>query len=131
MLNWKISSLDMNLKRFGMIKLKNITSINRDIDLGFGGYVYAEPGMYGNVVLLDVKSMNSHSAIAMNLFGKYSERFANLVETRVDIKEKNFDKAKARWNGKIDKYLNDINNAKKLSTALKTAYKFCILFNFC
>lgn len=96
-------------------------SINRDIDLGFGGYVYAEPGMYGNVVLLDVKSMHPHSAIAMNLFGKYTERFANLVETRVDIKEKNFDKAKARWNGKIDKYLNDINNAKKLSTALKTA----------
>ena len=60
--------------------------------------VYAEPGMYGNVVLLDVKSMHPHSAIAMNLFGKYTERFANLVETRVDIKEKNFDKAKARWN---------------------------------
>ena len=78
-------------------------------------------GMYGNVVLLDVKSMHPHSSIAMNLFGKYTERFANLVETRVDIKEKNFDKAKARWNGKIDKYLNDINNAKKLSTALKTA----------
>ena len=57
----------------------------------------------------------------MNLFGKYTERFANLVETRVDIKEKNFDKAKARWNGKIDKYLDDINNAKKLSTELKTA----------
>lgn len=92
----------------------------RDIDLGFGGFVYAKPGMYGNVALLDVKSMHPHSAIAMNLFGKYTERFANLVEIRVDIKEKNFDKAKARWNGKIDKYLDDINNAKKLSTALKT-----------
>ena len=53
----------------------------RDIDLGFGGYVYAQPGMYGNVAILDVKSMHPHSAIAMNLFGKYTERFANLVET--------------------------------------------------
>ena len=103
----------------------------RDIDLGFGGYVYAGPGMYGNVALLDVKSMHPHSAIGMNLFGKYTERFANLVETRADIKEKNFDKAKARWNGKIDKYLDDINNVKKLSTALKTAINSVYWFNFC
>lgn len=93
----------------------------RDIDLGFGGYVYAEPGMYGNVALLDVKSMHPHSAIAMNLFGEYTKKFANLVETRVDIKEGRLEDAKARWDGLIDKYLTDESSSKKLAKALKTA----------
>ena len=38
----------------------------RGTDVGKGGYVYAEPGMYGNVALLDVASMHPHSVI--NLF---------------------------------------------------------------
>ena len=30
----------------------------RGTDLGFGGYVYAEPGMYSDVALLDVASLH-------------------------------------------------------------------------
>ena len=41
----------------------------RGTDLGLGGYVYAEPGMYWNVALLDVASLHPHSAVAMNYFG--------------------------------------------------------------
>lgn len=36
----------------------------RGTDLGMGGYVYAEPGMYTNVALLDVASLHPHSAVA-------------------------------------------------------------------
>ena len=42
----------------------------RGTDLGKGGYVYAEPGMYGNVALLDVASMHPNSAINLNAFGE-------------------------------------------------------------
>ena len=30
----------------------------RGTDIGFGGYIYSEPGMYTNVALLDVASMH-------------------------------------------------------------------------
>ena len=36
----------------------------RGEEVGEGGYVYSEPGMYGNVALLDIASMHPHSAIA-------------------------------------------------------------------
>ena len=93
----------------------------RGIDLGFGGYVDAVPGMYGNVALLDVASLHPHSAIAMNVFGKYTKNFEDLVETRVLIKHKDFDAAKQMFNGKLGKYLDDPSAAKKLSYALKIA----------
>ncbi len=92
----------------------------RGIDLGLGGLVLAEPGMYGNTALLDIASMHPHSAIALNIFGKYTPNFERLVETRVDIKHGDYEKAKERWGGKIDKYLTDPKTAKALSTALKT-----------
>ena len=44
-------------------------SIYRDEEVGEGGYVYSEPGMYTNVALLDVASMHPHSTIAEVLFG--------------------------------------------------------------
>lgn len=93
----------------------------RGIDLGFGGYVDAVPGMYGNVALLDVASLHPHSAIAMNVFGKYTKNFEDLVETRVLIKHKDFDAAKQMFNGKLGKYLDNPSAAKKLSYALKIA----------
>ena len=40
----------------------------RGTDVGMGGYVYAEPGMYFNVPILDIKSMHPASMIAMNYF---------------------------------------------------------------
>lgn len=56
--------------------------------VGEGGYVYAEPGMYYNVALLDVASMHPSSIIAMNAFGKYTEKFKALMDQRLDAKIK-------------------------------------------
>lgn len=88
-------------------------------DVGFGGYVYAEPGIYGNVALLDVASMHPHSILAMNCFGKYTKRFEEIVQARILIKHKEFDKAKDFLDGALAPYLEDEEKADALATALK------------
>lgn len=93
----------------------------RGIDLGFGGYVYANEGMYNDVALLDVASMHPHSIIALNMFGEYTKNFENLVDTRIYIKHKEFDKLKDMFSGRLMKYIKSPDDAKKLSNALKTA----------
>ncbi len=93
----------------------------RGIDLGFGGYVYAEPGMYGNVALLDVASLHPHSMIAMNIFGNYTKNFKDLVDIRILVKHKEFDKAKLLFDGKLAHYFDDADSAKNLAKALKIA----------
>ena len=97
-------------------------STYRGEEVGEGGYVYSEQGMYTNVALLDIASMHPHSVIAEKLFGdEYTKNFEDLVHARIYIKHKEFDKAKSLFNGKLAKYLNDKDTAKKLSQALKIA----------
>lgn len=91
----------------------------RGIDLGFGGYVDAKEGIFTNVALLDIASMHPHSTIALNMFGEYTKRYKDLVETRVYVKHGEYDKAKELFDGKLVPYLTDESNAKKLSGALK------------
>lgn len=93
----------------------------RGTDVGKGGYVYAEPGMYGNVALLDVASMHPHSAINLNAFGEYTQNFKDIVDARIAIKNKDFDKARRMFNGKLAPYLDDESTAKNLAQALKIA----------
>lgn len=93
----------------------------RGIDIGKGGYVYSEPGMYGNVALLDVASMHPNSAINLNAFGEYTSRFKELVDARIAIKNKDFDKARKMFNGKLEPFLKDEQTAKSLAQALKIA----------
>ena len=93
----------------------------RGTDLGMGGYVYAEPGMYHNVALLDVASMHPHSAVAMNYFGEYTKQFSDLMDVRIHVKHGEYDKAKKLFGGKLAKYLDDPGQAKALTQALKIA----------
>lgn len=93
----------------------------RGTDLGLGGYVYAEPGMYWNVALLDVASLHPHSAVAMNYFGEYTKNFNDLIDVRIYVKHKEYDKAKKLFGGKLAKYLDDPAQAKALAQALKIA----------
>lgn len=88
-------------------------------DVGFGGYVYVEEGMYENVALLDIASMHPHSILAMNCFGEYTDRFRDLVEARIAIKHKDWDKARTMLDGALAPYLEDESKAKALSNALK------------
>ena len=96
-------------------------SVYRDEEVGEGGRVYAEPGMYSNALVLDIASMHPHSVMAEMLFGKYTENFAALVNARVAIKHKNFDVVRRMFDGKLVKWLNDEKYAEPLALALKTA----------
>lgn len=98
----------------------------RDEIVGEGGYVYAVPGMYTDIALLDIASMHPHSIIAENLFGdEYTKRFKDLVDARVAIKHKDWDKLKTMLDGKLEKYIQKVISgemtAKQLANALKTA----------
>lgn len=93
----------------------------RGTDLGFGGYVYAEPGMYHNIALLDVASLHPHSAVAMDYFGEYTKNFNDLMDVRIYVKHGEYDKAKNLFGGKLTKYLDNPAQAKALAQALKIA----------
>ena len=93
----------------------------RGTDVGKGGYVYAEPGMYRNVALLDVASMHPNSAIAMNVFGEYTQHFKDILDARIAIKHKDYETAKKLFGGKLAPYLDDPTTAKDLAQALKIA----------
>ena len=101
-------------------------STYRGEEVGEGGYVYAEPGIYGNVALLDVASMHPHSLIAECHFGvKFTKAFRDIVEGRVSIKHEDWEIVSNMLNGKLVPYIEKVKNgeltSKQLSNALKTA----------
>lgn len=97
-------------------------STYRGEEVGEGGYVYSEPGMYTNVALLDIASMHPASIIAEELFGPtYTKRFQEIRDARVAIKHKDFDSARKMLDGKLAKYLDDESAAADLAQALKIA----------
>jgi hypothetical protein len=88
--------------------------------VGEGGYVYAEPGMYENVALLDVASMHPTSIEQLNLFGPYTRNFSDLKEARLAIKHKDYERAAGLLGGKLAPFLADGPDAASgLSYALK------------
>lgn len=97
-------------------------SIYRGEEVGEGGYVYAEPGVYTNVALLDIASMHPSSIVAEELFGEiYTKRFEEILNIRLLIKHQRYDEAKKLLGGKLAKYLDNPEQAEELSGALKIA----------
>ena len=101
-------------------------STYRGEDPGEGGYVYAEPGIYGNVALLDIASMHPASVIAEELFGsEYTKRFRELRDARVAVKHEDWDTARTMLDGKLAKYvqlvIDGVFTSKQLANALKIA----------
>ena len=102
-------------------KFENGKSIYRGEEVGEGGYVYSEPGMYGNIALLDIASMHPSSIVAERLFGDYTDRFNDILNARIAIKHKEFDKARTMLGGALAKYLTNEESAADLAQALKIA----------
>jgi len=98
---------------------ENGKSMYRGIEVGEGGRVYAEPGMYKNAALLDVISMHPRSAIIMNVFGEYTKNFKELLDARVAIKHKDYETAKKMLGGILSKYLTSDGDSGALAYALK------------
>lgn len=113
---------------YGKSTYRDVSALNPNPDqrmVGEGGYVYAEPGMHRNVVVLDVASMHPSSIIAEQLFGPvYTKRFEEIKDARVAIKHKEFDKARSMLNGSLNEAIDMIERGEMttddLSLALKT-----------
>ena len=97
----------------------NGKSLYKNEDPGEGGYVYAEPGMYSNVTVLDVASMHPTSLVCLNMFGPYTKNFKELLDARLAIKHKQYDKVKNMLGGILTKYLVNETDSTALSYALK------------
>ena len=93
---------------------------------GEGGYVYAAPGVYSNVALLDVASMHPTSIELLNAFGPYTANFSALKEARLAIKSKDYTKARKLLNGNLVKFLEGAEADPARSEALSYALKIVI-----
>lgn len=96
----------------------------RGIDIGRGGYVYSNPGMYGRCVTKDSASHHPSSIEQLNLFGKQTKRYSDLKKARYAIKHKDFNSVRNMFDGKLAKYFTGSeeqlkSNAKAVSTAFK------------
>ena len=104
-------------------------NIYRGTNLGFGGYVYYEEGIYENVALLDIQSLHPHSIIALNKFGKYTKRYKDILDARVAIKMHDYETAGKLLDGAFKRYLTSDEEADKLATAIKlilnSTYGYC------
>lgn len=94
-------------------------STYRGEEVGEGGYVYAEEGLYFNVAVLDIASMHPTTIKELDAFGEYTPNFVALLDARVAIKRGRFDEARQMLGGKLAPYLKDAGQAKDLAYALK------------
>ena len=114
------------LPYFPGYKYENGISTYQGEEVGEGGYVYAEPGIYYDIALLDIASMHPHSTIMEVLFGvKYTKRFYDIVYGRVNIKHEDWEAVNNMLDGKLTKYVQKVIDgemtSKELANALKTA----------
>ena len=102
-------------------------STYRGEEVGEGGYVYAEPGVYTNVALLDVASMHPHSIIAEALFGpEFTKRFKDIVDGRIIIKHEDWDAVDNLLGGKLKPYVQKVKSGEITSADLAYALKIAI-----
>ena len=104
---------------------KKYHNIYRGTDVGHGGYIYGQPGIYGNVALLDIASMHPHSIISLNALGEYTKNFEDLMNMRIAIKHKDYDTARKMFDGRLVPYLEDESTADNLQKAAKIAINSC------
>jgi len=113
-------------------EFKNGKSYYRGIEVGEGGYVHGEPGMYINSPVADVASIHPTSVEELNLLGPYTKNYSELKQGRIAIKHKDFDTLMTLLSGRLIPFienalsdnprftLKDVSNG--LKTALNSAY---------
>ena len=99
-------------------------SMYKGISVGNGGWVYANHNIHLNVALLDVSSMHPNSVVDEILFGpKYTRRFNDVLEARLMVKHKEYDKLRKHMGGVFNEVVDDLEagiiNSKALALALK------------
>ena len=103
-------------------EFKNGKSFYRGEEVGEGGYVYAEPGIYGEVPVLDIASMHPTSIECLGMFGDvFTKRFSDLKTARIYIKHGDLDGLSTVLGGALVDFVSDPTvDLKDLSNALKT-----------
>ena len=115
------------LPYFPGYKYENGKSTYRGEEIGEGGRVYAEPGIYGNVALLDITSQHPHSAMLEIIFGvEFTRRFYEIVYGRVHIKHEDWDEVNKMLDGKLSPYVLKVINGEMSSKDLADALKIAI-----
>ena len=106
---------------FDISKPRDQRSYYRGHYVGEGGFVWSDPGMYANVITFDVESEHPHSACAEYLFGKYTQNFYDILQSRLAIKHEDFEKAKTMFGGRLAPFLGEGADPKGISSAEKIA----------
>lgn len=109
------------INAFEGYEYKDGKNMYRGTDIGRGGYILSNPGIYKAVALLDVASLHPNSIRAMNCFGEYTKNFTDILDARIAIKHGDYDSARQMLDGRLAPYLNDESKAKDLAQALKIA----------
>lgn len=110
-------------RMFPGYKYENGKSYYKGYEVGEGGFVYAEPGVHGRCKVFDVVSMHPHSLIALNLFGKYTDRFKEILDARVAAKHDNLEALNTLLDGLLLEYMDQ---GKEIKAALVLALKIAI-----
>lgn len=107
-------------------------SIYMGEDPSEGGFVFAVPGIYPNVALLDISSLHPSTIENLNLFGdRYTARFSELKRARIEVKHKNWEAARSLLGGALRPFLEDAENLdadaqQELADGLAYALKIVI-----
>jgi hypothetical protein len=96
-------------------------STYKGVEVGEGGYVYAEPGIHRDVALLDVASLHPTSIEQLNLFGEYTSRFSEIKMARIAVKHGDTASAASLLGGALGPYLGSKEELSALAYALKIA----------
>jgi hypothetical protein len=118
--SFKYTDLSVEFPGYTYDPFRKPQSLYKGQEPSEGGYVYAKPGMYENVAVMDVASMHPTSIIRLNLFGdEYTPKFADIYNARLAIKRGDFNAARTMLDGRLKPYLEDESHAKDLAYALK------------
>ena len=104
-------------------KFEKGKSFYKGYEVGEGGFVYAEPGVHGRCKVFDVVSMHPHSLIALNMFGKYTSRFKEILDARVAAKHDDLEALNALLDGLLLEYMD---RGEEIKAALVLALKIAI-----
>ncbi len=108
-------------------KINSPLSTYRGEEIGEGGYVYSEPGIYTDVALIDITSMHPTSTINECLFGpRFTKAFKDIVDSRVAIKHEDWDTVSKLLDGRLIPYIEKVKSGELTSSDLSAAMKTVI-----
>lgn len=116
-------------EEFPGYRFENGKSYYRGEEVGEGGYVYSEPGIYTLVDLDDIGSMHPTSIEVLNLFGPYTKNFVDIKEARLAIKHHDRESLETLLDGKLVPFYDAALEPNPKYTIDDLAYAMKIVIN--